>query len=69
MKKGYAFRIIVITIAFALLATAILLPLGKAPDSRVWLFVMGGILLAAYIGALVWSLVYYARHKKKEPRD
>jgi hypothetical protein len=64
VKKGYAFRIIVITIAFVLLGVSILIPLGKAPDSKVWLFVMGGILLAAYIGAIVWSLVYYARHKK-----
>ena len=70
MKRGNLYRVIVITIAFVMLGCAILIPLGSDANNRIWLFIVGGILLLGYIGSMVWSLVYYGRKEnRKETSD
>lgn len=67
MKRGYAYRIIAITLAFMILGVAILLPLGTNLKETWVLWIAGGILLAGYIACLIYSLLGYARkHGKKE---
>ena len=69
MKKGYLYRIVAITLAFAMLGVAILVPLGQDGSNRIWLIVVGSIFGVAYIGALVWSLIDYGRKNKKKDTD
>ena len=69
MKRGYFYRILAISLAFLLLGCAILIPLGKDESTRIGLFIALGVILAAYIGSLVWSLVDYGRKQKKKSGD
>ena len=66
MKRGVGYRIIAITLAFLMLSAAILVPMGTNLKEPTALWIAGGVLSLAYIGALVWSLVDYGRKKKSE---
>lgn len=69
MKRGVGYRIVAITMAFLMLGAAILVPMGTNLKEPLPLWIAGGVLVLAYIGALVWSLVDYGRKKSKEERN
>lgn len=69
MKRGIGYRIVAITMAFLMLGAAILVPMGTNLKEPLPLWIAGGVLGLAYLGALVWSLVDYGKKKSKEKRN
>lgn len=69
MKRNNAYRVLVLTIAFLILGIALLLPLATNGVEPWILWIILGAILAAYIGSMVWSLVYYGRKNRNQQRD
>ena len=66
-RKGRAYRIIVITVAFALLGMALFLPLMMSGGDKNWvlIYTIFGVYIAAYVGTVVVNeIVIYKRTKK-----
>ena len=66
MKKGtFAYRFFVLLIAFVLIGVAVLLPLASNKEvESLALWIVGGVLLVAFIVTLVVSEI--VRRKKKK---
>ena len=66
MKRGIAYRIIAITLAFLFLGAAILVPLGTNAKDTLPLWIAAGVIGAAYITAIAWSLIDYGKCKESD---
>ena len=69
-RRGRAYRIVAITLAFLLFGVAIFVPLMTGSErNSVWVYIFFGVFLAAYVATVVVNEIIIWRRNKKANQD